>query len=52
MRTAISAVLGLFLASTLLGCGGATIPEPPGNAKGGPPPGASADLTKIEKKKK
>ena len=53
MRIAISVVLGLFLASTLLGCGGATIPTPPENAKAGPPPGTPDELPKpIEKKKK
>ena len=53
MRIAIAALLGLFLTATLIGCGGgATIPAPPENAKAGPPPGTSADLTKAIPKKK
>jgi hypothetical protein len=49
MRIAIAAVLGLTLAANLAGCGGATIPTPPDNAKLGPPPGYSPELAKGPK---
>jgi len=53
MRLAVVAVCGLFLSATLLGCGGAAIPTPSPDAKPGPPPGTSDDLTKppVDKKK-
>jgi hypothetical protein len=49
MRIAIAAVLGLFVAANLAGCGGATIPTPPSNAQAGPPPGTSSEWTKVSK---
>jgi len=52
MRLLIASVCGLFLAATLAGCGGATIPSPPENAKPGPPPGTSEDMVKVKDKTK
>ena len=52
MRLLIASVCGLFLAATLPGCGGATIPTPPENAKPGPPPGTSEDIVKVKEKTK
>lgn len=52
MRLALAAVLGLFVASTLIGCGGSSIPAPPNNAKPGPPPGTSDAWNKPADKKK
>ncbi len=49
MRFLIVAVCGLFLASAGLGCGGVSVPLPPENAKPGPPPGTSPDMTKAVK---
>ena len=43
------AVAGLFMASIGFGCGGAAIPEPPANAKPGPPPGTSPEMTNTGK---
>ena len=50
MRFGIVAVCGLFVTSLALGCGGATIPAPPENAKAGPPPGTAPDMTKFAPK--
>ena len=47
MRSLIVALSGLFLVSTCLGCGGATIPSPAEGAKAGPPPGTSPDMNKV-----
>ncbi|WP_435011471.1 hypothetical protein P12x_002783 [Tundrisphaera lichenicola] len=52
MRFAIALLCGLFATATLVGCGGATIPEPPANAKAGPPPGTSDDMVKVKEKEK
>jgi hypothetical protein len=50
MRPSITALAGLFLSATLLGCGGATIPEPPASqTSGGPPPGSSPEMTTVKK---
>ena len=51
-RLLIASLCGLFLAATLAGCGGATIPSPPENAKPGPPPGTSDDFVKVKEKTK
>ncbi len=50
MRLPIATLCGLFLASTLVGCGGAAIPTPPENSKPGPPPGTSDDMMKLQEK--
>ena len=47
MRLLIVAICGLFVATAGLGCGGAAIPEPPADAKAGPPPGTSPEMTKV-----
>jgi hypothetical protein len=52
MRLALAAVLSLFVASTLTGCGGASIPAPPSDAKPGPPPGTTDAWNKPPEKKK
>ena len=52
MRLLIASVCGLFLAASLAGCGGATIPSAPDNAKPGPPPGTSEDMFKVKEKTK
>jgi hypothetical protein len=52
MRLLIASVCGLFLAASLAGCGGATIPSPPENAKPGPPPGSSDEVVKVKEKEK
>jgi hypothetical protein len=52
MRLLIAPLCGLFLAATLAGCGGVTIPTPPENAKPGPPPGTSDDMVKVKEKTK
>ncbi len=52
MRPLIVVVGCLFAASLGLGCGAASIPLPPGNAKAGPPPGASGDMSKAPKNAK
>ena len=52
MRALIVSLCGLFLMASMAGCGSATIPSPPDNAKPGPPPGASADLVKAKEKPK
>jgi len=49
MRFWIVAVCGLFVATSGFGCGGTTIPTPPADAKAGPPPGTSPDMTKFAK---
>jgi hypothetical protein len=49
MRIAIAAVLGLFLAANLAGCGGASIPAPPANATPGPPPGTMPEMLRVKK---
>ena len=46
MRLAISGLMGIFLAATLVGCGGSSLPSAPGDAKPGPPPGSSDIMTK------
>lgn len=52
MRPALSLLCACFLTSALAGCGGSAIPAPSDQAKPGPFPGASPELTKtIEKKK-
>jgi hypothetical protein len=51
-RLLITSLCGLFLAATLAGCGGVTIPTPPDNAKPGPPPGTSDDMVKVKEKAK
>ena len=51
MRFLIVVVSGLFVASLALGCGGASIPTPAENAKAGPPPGTSPDMTKVAEPK-
>ena len=51
MRLSIAAICGFFLAAALIGCGGASIPSAPENAKPGPPPGTSVDMLKAAKKK-
>jgi hypothetical protein len=46
----IVALAGVFLSTTLLGCGGsATIPSPPSDAKAGPPPGTEKNLSPSTK---
>jgi hypothetical protein len=50
MRFTIAALLGLLLTANLAGCGGASIPEPPSDAKEGPPPGTSDAWSKKAKK--
>jgi hypothetical protein len=52
MRLLIGSLSGLFLAATLAGCGGVTIPSSPENAKPGPPPGTSDDMAKPKEKAK
>ena len=47
MRLLIAAVSSLFVASLVLGCGGAAIPTPSETAKAGPPPGTSPDMIKV-----
>lgn len=49
MRSLVVAFCGLFVMATLLGCGAAAIPDPPANAKPGPPPGTSPEMIKSEK---
>ena len=49
MRPAKTALFGLFVAATLAGCGGATIPTPPQNATFTPPPGGSPEMIKATK---
>ena len=52
MRFATAVLCGLFLTANLVGCGGATIPGPPDNAKAGPPPGTSDNAIKKPEKKR
>ncbi len=52
MRLPIATLAAAFLGATLIGCGGAAIPQPPDGAKAGPPPGSSPDMFKEKPKKK
>jgi hypothetical protein len=52
MRLLIGSICGLFLAATIAGCGGVTIPAPPANAKPGPPPGTSDEMVKVKDRAK
>ena len=52
MRFAIALMCGCFLTTAMAGCGGASIPAPPENAKAGPPPGTSDDMVKVKEKEK
>ena len=49
MRFWIVALTGLFVATAGFGCGGATIPTAPADAKPGPPPGTPPDMSKFAK---
>lgn len=51
-RAVLVLVCGLFTATLALGCGGATIPAPPENAKAGPPPGTAPDMSQFVPKDK
>jgi hypothetical protein len=50
MRLSITALAGLLISATLIGCGASsTIPAPPSTATTGPPPGTTADMSKVNK---
>ncbi len=51
MRITLSMLCVCFLGSALAGCGGGAVPAPSDQAKPGPPPGASPELTKTIDKK-
>ena len=51
MRHLLLALCLAFAGSTIAGCGGgASIPTPPADAKAGPPPGTSSEMTVAPKK--
>ncbi len=52
MRSWICLICALLVATTSLGCGGATMPTPSKAARVGPPPDTSPDMLKVARANK